>query len=307
MSRWFLQDGSKVKELTEERLRERLGQGELSGVELAHPEGDLGWRPLHDWPVFAEVVPFTGDPRAAAVTRLQSGFLWHAVSFVGVLGFLISSGGFKAWMIFWAMGLLAHGVRVWTALRTAALPIPDPVPVAPLAVAPALVGPPPQPGFLGEVDAALSELSRVGGERVDVGALSEGAQALQTALMALADAGDPTSGGQLQEALAAAEDRAQAAPDAATAEIYQAEAHAIVARLDAWQDAATAAERLKARQRTLLHQLHALRLDLARGDSPPTAGADPVQAQVRQLRQEAIAAAEVDQDLARARQAQKLR
>lgn len=303
MRRWFFQDGTQVKELDEERLRKKLGSGDLTGLELAHPEGDLAWRPLHDWPVFAEVVPFTGSPREAAVERARHSFFWHAASFVGVIGFLtLQSGGVPEWSIFWLMGLAGHAFKALPALRPLLAQTRSPVPLTP--PAPVSLQEVSPRGFLAQVEAVLDELAQTGGERVDRGALREGAQALQTALDGLAEAAEPEAGSRLQLDLADAEERVHAAPDEATAEIFQDEAQAILARLDAWQDAATAVSRIQARQRTLLHQLHALRLDLAR-DEAPAAGLDPVQAQVAQLRQEAIAAAEVDQDLARARRAQK--
>jgi hypothetical protein len=303
MRRWFFQDGTKVKELDEERLRKKLVSGDLTGLELAHPEGDLAWRPLHDWPVFAEVVPFTGSSREAAVERARHSFFWHAASFVGVIGFLtLQSGGVPGWSIFWLMGLAGHAFKALPALRPQLAQPPSPVPLTP--PAPVSLQEVSPGGFLAQVEAVLDELARTGGTRVDRGALREGAQALQTTLDGLAEAAEPEAGSRLQLDLADAEERVHAAPDEATAEIFQDEAQAIVARLDAWQDAATAVSRIQARQRTLLHQLHALRLDLAR-DEAPAAGLDPVQAQVAQLRQEAIAAAEIDQDLARARRAQK--
>ncbi len=306
MARWFLQDGKQVKELDDERLRKKLGSGDLTGLELAHPEGDLAWRPLHEWPVFAEVVPFHGSALGAAQARARHGLFWHAAAFVAVIGFLtVKAGAIPSWSIFWLLGLGAHGARAWPAVRALLDREPRPEPVAaPVAL--------PEPitlqevvpkGFLAQVEVVLGQLARIAGARVDVAALREGAQALKQALDALADAGDAGAGARLQQDLAEAEERVHGAPDEATAEIFHGEAQAIVARLEAWQDAATAVSRLQARQRTLLHQLHALRLDLTRGGLQTPSGADPVQAQVAKLRHEAIAAAEVDQDLARARRA----
>ncbi len=310
MSRWFVQDGKQVKELDEEHLRRKLGSGDYTGLELAHPEGDLAWQPLHAWPVFAEVVPFEGSAEAAAIGRARKGFISHALAFAAVIGFLtLQSGAVPGWSIFWLLGLAMHGVRVLPAFQSGSVEaeaepeaVTSPVAALPEPVTLQEVRP---AGFLGQVEALLHELARTAGDRVDVAALREGAEALERALASLQEAADPEEGARLQQALADAEERVHTAPDEASAEVFHAEAQAIVARLEAFGDAATAVSRLQARQRTLLHQLETLRLDLARGDTPASPAADPVRTQVARLRQEALAAAEVDDSLARARKAQR--
>ena len=307
MEQWFLQDGSSVQEISEDKLRRRLAKGDLSGLELAHPQSETGWRPLHDWPVFAETVPFQGSARGAAQARARHGFFWHLGAFLGVIGYLtLQQGSVPSWSVFWMLGLAGHALRALPAIRsfweaseesqTEAVPVSQPS-------AGELQ---PADGFLGETEQALTELAQVGGDRVDIAALGEGAQALQDALERMAEGADPEAGRRLQEALDQATGQVEREQDAATAEIYQSEVQAIRARLDAWTDASAAASRILARQRTLVHQIHALRLDLAREESPPPAQADPIQNQVQRLRKEAVAAAEVERDLARARQARKL-
>ncbi len=302
MTKWLYQDGTTVKELTEDKLRKKLDSGDLSGLELCRPESDSTWRPLHAWPVFAEVVPFTGAPRLAAVNRARTGFAWHLFAFGGVLGFLtLQTGAVPAWSIFWLMGLAAHAFKTLPALwpqpstQETQAPAPEALPAeVPLHELP-------ESGFLQQVTAVLKELGQSGAERVDVEALREGATALDDALDGLTRASDPEAGVQLQQDLAEAEERVHAAPDEASAEIFREEARAIVARLDAWTAAANTISRLQARQRTLLHQLHALQLDLTRGEMSVSNSRDPVREQVARLRQEALAASEVEEDLARAR------
>src|SRR4051812_39982979 len=108
MAVWKVQDDDEIVEMTEEKLRRQLRKGGLSGAELARPEGDSDWKPLHDYPLFKEEVPHVGDASAVARRRMAAGLLWHAAPFV-VMGFAF---GWPWWMAFWGVGIAAHAANV---------------------------------------------------------------------------------------------------------------------------------------------------------------------------------------------------
>ena len=298
MPLWHIQDGDKTRAMEEDRLRSQLRRSALSGVELARPEGVATWKPLHEWPVFAEEVPFEGRASDAGRKRARNGFLWHLAAFVGVVGFLTLDGGSPTWAIFWLLVLVAHGARTLSVLRERAT---DPLPEVATPVAPAVAAET-ELGFLEEAAEAISELGAVGGDRIDAAALTQAAEALHAARCRLVGGADLGIGETLRRELQEARGRLEASTEPSDSEVYRAEVEAIAARIEAWQDASTAVARLEARQRTLLHQFHALHLDLARPEGTP-GGQVEVEALVSRLREEAIADAEVDAGLARAREA----
>ncbi len=114
MAQWRVQDGSDVRELSDEKLRKLLRGGDLSGAELARKDGELEWRPLHSFDVFREEVPFQGGSAAAARRRLLVGLGWHiaAFTFVGAIT------GWPVWMAFWGIGLAFHVIGVVRKLGT---------------------------------------------------------------------------------------------------------------------------------------------------------------------------------------------
>src|SRR5688572_21743097 len=105
MAQWRVQDGSDVRDLTEEKLRKKLRSGDLSGAELARPEGELEWKPLHRFPIFREEVPFQGGSVGAARARVIWPMVWHFAAFVTIGHVLLD---WQWWMIPWFIGLAFH-------------------------------------------------------------------------------------------------------------------------------------------------------------------------------------------------------
>jgi hypothetical protein len=85
---------AKAKRMTEGELRHKLRSNDLSGMELARPDGTDEWIPLHELPVFQEEVPTDGDPRRAALRRVSRSFVGHAGIWAAVLGV---TGGYAEW------------------------------------------------------------------------------------------------------------------------------------------------------------------------------------------------------------------
>lgn len=147
MTKYFVQDDDEVAEYGEDELRSQLGAGELTGLELVRREGEEHWRPLHELPVFPEVVPHAGDPRNAARRRVAKSFAWHLLVYGVLAGGLF---GLTSWIsIAWGvLGLLPHALKAlpptWALVRegkllSAAPPVPalPPASVGPTALLPA--------------------------------------------------------------------------------------------------------------------------------------------------------------------------
>src|SRR5436305_9319658 len=105
MAVWKIQDDDEIVEMTEEKLRKQLRKGDLAGTELARPEGDSDWKPLHDYPIFKEEVAFEDDAAAVARRRLLQSFLWNLGTFT-VMGFVM---GWPGWLAWWGFGVAMHG------------------------------------------------------------------------------------------------------------------------------------------------------------------------------------------------------
>jgi hypothetical protein len=310
MTDWLVQYGSDVKTVDEAGLRRLLRKGDLSGVELARPSTEPEWRPLHDWPVFREEVPVLGAPSAAARQRVQQKFLWHLAVFVAVVGGLtLSNGEFPLWGLFWAVAIAGHARRAWPALTAGRTASPEPVASTSAAGAPvqAATAAAPIEEAVPGLEAALEALEQTSqdpnGTAPDVAAIRRAATDLHDRRSALTRLCDPVEMQRLQGDLVQARARAASAPDARTSEAFESEARAIQERLDSMSDAASAAARLEARERALLHQVEALRLAAARVRADQEGPGPGVAEQAARLTHELRAASEVEEHLARARRA----
>jgi hypothetical protein len=307
MSDWRIQKDGKTLTWPEEKLRRKLRRGDLTGVEVARPEGAGEWRPLHAWPVFREEVAVEGaDTERAPLDRQVRGFLGHLVAFVGVMiGFTVMTGSIPFWGAFWAIGLVLHAVRVGSAIvrraqrghasqaaqaveavDAAALP-EDAQHAALLSAVAALAG------AGGDLDVDMDALRRAGAD------LAEKRGALESAL--------PADGARaLEQQLAAAQARATVGgPDAAD---HEAEARALRQRLSHVREVTGTVERLRARERALLHEVEALRLAaLQAAAHDAEAPAPDLAAAAARLRAEVAAADEVDDLVRRARLAAQAR
>lgn len=305
MTRWRIDDDGKTRELTEQELREKLRRGKLSGVELARPEGEEGWRPLHAWPLFQEEVAVSGgDTELAALDRRAKGFAAHFVVFVMVmLGLTAAQGHLPSWWVWWALGLGIQGITAVPAIiqriqrrhaSQAAQAVEALDPTLDGEVDPQLV----------DLHAALASLdaaARDSGEApdIDLAAVRQAGATLAARRARLAAALPEGGAVALEQALAAAEIRSAASPDV---EDYAAEVRALAQRLSGLRQAEASLDRLRARERALLHEVESLRLVVLQADARD-AEAPAVGDAVRRLRSEVEAVEEVDETLRRARAA----
>jgi len=106
--------------MTEGELRHKLRSNDLSGLELARPDGVEQWIALHELPIFLEEVPTDGDPRQTALRRVTRSFVGHAGIWAAVLGV---TGGYAEWWG-WAWGAFVayhayHALPyVWELIRS---------------------------------------------------------------------------------------------------------------------------------------------------------------------------------------------
>ncbi len=314
LSRWVVQKGREVLTLEDEKLRKKLRENDLSGTELARLEGTEAWAPLHDYPVFAEEVPHTGDPAIAASKRQVLGLAAHLGIFV-VVGCIVS---WPFWMLFWGLFLGGHFLRsieaATTLIRRSREPLPSPVSFSgevssitgPQTAEEALRHDP----FVDELDEAIVELETALDrsaaemhEPPDLQRIRRSAEDAHAKRVALLDLVDTKLQRKLESDLKQVRADADDAPDDRTAETYEAEARAIAERLAAMKGAFAAAERLRSRERALLHQLQGARLDLLRAGIAEEPVAPALTPKLDRLRGELESEAEVEVELARARRA----
>lgn len=296
---WQVHSDGKVRHWSEDQVRRKLEKGDLSGMELVRTPEQDDWRPLHTTPLFRDAVPHTGDAASQAMWRVRAPLFAHAFAFVAVIGAMtLHSGGVPDWWQWWALGLAIHGMvtvrsereaRRYKRRSTTTQDLAKPVKKA----APALPD--------SEVLRAIESLAAAGWQE-DTTELRATASELVRRRELVEKATDEALRARLlveQQSIAA--DREGA--DAATAELLDAQTQAVAQRLAFLDDADQLARRLRARERTLLHQLESLRLATISAETTP-AGAHLNQT-VTRLRHELAAEREVTDSLARARAAQR--
>lgn len=317
MSDWHVQDGNDVKRMSEARLRKRLRKGDLTGFELARPDGSDTWHKLHDLSIFREEVPVAegADGAQVAAGRAVQGFFWHLAVFLGVILFITANAGFPFWAVFWAIGLAAHGAKVVPALQVwgeqmsgAAAPQVAQTPAQPAPNAAAESSEPDlQEGFLVDLSAALTALagaaSPLQGPPPDVDGIRAAAETLHRRRQALEALADPDLLSRLGEERGAAATRRDRAPDDRTAEAYEEELRALDGRIDSIRAAVAQADRLAAKERALLHQVEGMRIAALQAAVSDEPRGPEIAAQADRLREEVRASGEVEEALARARRA----
>ncbi len=323
MATWHIERDDKVKSIDEDLLRSRLRKGRYTGAELVRRDGETQWQRICDLPLYREEVPGGGDPIGAVKTKLVSSLLTHLGIFALVVG-VTADHGVPFWAFFWGAGLASHVYR--TAMQLRALgPTPiqsTPLPASPAQAAPAQAAPLPVPApveappaperspWRARVEEALvgleSAARRTGRERAlpDLAALRRDADALDHDALELHALSNPSLRERLKHELEESERLAAAATDARTAEAHAATALAIRDRLSSAEEAAETSGRLQARQSALLHQVEGLRLSLANARLDD-ANAPDLAEQIREVRARAEASAELDRQLAAARQVQR--
>lgn len=301
---WEVHFGGKVRRWTEEDLRNKLRKNKVSGVELARRVGDDEWTPLYATDLYRETVPHTGDPKSGVLRRIWSPFIGHSTAFVTVLGALwLVSGEPPLWGAWWGIGLAFHAVAAITATGKIHFPQTTQIAAAMEAVfakKPAVPKQTRSPALLpdNEVLRALEELEQAGWSG-DIQALRETALLLVQRRTLVTDATDANAKEALEhERVTVVADREQASPS--TQALLDDQLGAIDARLSFLRDIDQLAIRLRAQERTLLHQVESLRLGQIRS-TEDTSGPDVMEAVIR-LRRELDAESEVTNALARARQ-----
>ncbi len=295
---WEVHHEGKVRTLTEAKLRDKLRDNKMAGVELARRVGEDSWSPLYTTQLYREVVPHTGDPAANVRQRIIRPFIGHLTSFLTVLGALwLVSGTPPLWGAFWGIGLAFHAIGTVSRLRQ--LPgTPQSVDMAfPTASSPKRTA---VPALLpdNEVLRAIEELDQAGWSG-DTQSLRDTATLLIQRRALVDDVTDADAKEALkQERSAVLSDREQAT--ASTQALLDDQLSAIDARLSFLDDVNQLSIRLRAQERTLLHQVESLRLGHVRA-TEDTSAPDVMQA-VTRLRRELDAESEVTDALARARQ-----
>jgi hypothetical protein len=304
MDDWRIQDDEHIREIDEDDLRRRLRKGDLDGTELVRPPGAEAWVPLHDTALFREEVPFIGDPWVAARRRSVQGFLGHLGSFAVVLAMLwIITGAFPAYLLWWGLFVALHGIRVigpalelWRGHGEAA---PEPV-------ATPAVPEPTRSEFLQTFDQALDALrAQLQASPVDhapdLDGLRKAAVDLDARGQQIVALADPEVEARLTKERAEVDEQLKAAGSERSSEALEAQRSALDTRLAAIAEARDVQIRLRARQRTLLHELEALRAELLRAALREGPEGPELAEQVERLRRETAASEEVDEVLARAR------
>ena len=314
MSRWVVQKGREVLTLEDPKLRKKLRENDLSWTELARREDTEAWAPLHDYPVFAEEVPYVGDPAMAASKRQLLGLAAHAGMFV-VVGCIL---GFPWWIFVWGLFLGGHALRSIAAAGHVIRQVRDP-----LAPSTASTGGHSSitgeqsaeealrhdpyldelAGAIAELETALARSQAKMADPPDLERIGRSAREAHAKRVALLDLVDTRLQLKLETDLVQVRRDATDAPDERTAETYEAEARAIAERLAAMKGAYAAAERLRSRERALLHQLQGARLDLLRAGIAEEPVAPALTPKLDRLRGELESEAEVETELARARRA----
>ena len=307
MTTWYVQEGSKVEELDEDKLRKLLREDDLHGTELARRRDETEWHPLHDYQIFRDEVPHTGDAAVAARQRQLVSFAGHLAIYIIVNTILSFS-----WpvMLFWGLALLGHANRTFPSFiqwfqrradqespaQLANTTTTEPDPCAEEADL-----------YLNELEAAIEALETAIGEHSgdeehpDLEGIRETAHTLHEQRLSLEAVANDDAMARLEAELKEAQHHIDA-DDERGAEIFEAQAAAIVDRLRNMKDAAMTADRLRARERTLLHQLEGTRMDLLRVQ----ARKQPIpvlESKLARVRDELEAESEVEEKLAQARRA----
>lgn len=238
--------------------------------------------------------------------RLIGGGL-HVASFIVV-------GTILGWpwqvMCLWALGLAAHLARTLPGLVRHLQGRSGPAERS-AAVAAVPAASHSTDTYLRDITRSLQALRRAAAQAavaddMDLDAVESVARTLHERCLRLGELVDAGLRRRLEGELSEARARAAESADDRAAEIHEAEAEAIVSRLEAMEAAAAVADRLRARERTILHEIDAARLELARSglSDEPTAS---IGRHLVKLRADLAAETEVEDRLAQARRAQRSR
>jgi len=303
----------RIRAMDDVRLRRRIARGRIPVDARVRAVGDRDWRAIRDVPELLEPLPPGASRGGETAWSLVSGLLANAGAFA-VFGLWMLHG--DPWVVAgWGFGLAMHALNVAGKLASArrarrALEGARAGQPAELgAGGPGRSGqeaaPGPRDPFLAELEAAVASLeaaARPSGlpRSVDLGALRTTAAELRRQHLALEVLADGAARERLSREREEAEAGASRSSDPRTAEVLRAQARSVEARLAALEQAAGASARLAARERTLLHQIEALRLALLQTGLDEERAPD-LAGEVERLQLDLRANAEIEADLARAR------
>lgn len=307
-----------TKVYDDRRFLRALRHGRISGDTPIRRLGDTEWKPLRERPdLIAELEGQAGRGRGPRLARLAAvqGLLMHVAVFVGVSELAGLPPDAVKW---WGFAVAVHAFgTVMTVLKlrareTAALP------AAQQTVAVPASRPVSQPNhdswpsrsaaddpFLGELDAALEALREASrGSELDFDkvrdSVREAGADLRRRHLALSQIADPAARERLTRERDETISRAGAETDPRTIEALQHQARSVAERLGGMEDAARAAARLDARERTLLHQIESMRASLLQAQAEARPAPD-LTADLTRLQKDLKAEAEIENHLARGR------
>lgn len=304
MATYHVQQGDEVKVYSEIKLRSKLRNRELTGLELVREDGSEDWGPVHDLALFREEVPFTGDPRDAARRRLANGFFSHLSIFAVIsLGLSLAWGGPPFWLAFWAIALGFHGIKATPAIfgliRDGKLLSPKPEPGALSGASPnpedRLLSDPTRRPHHEEADrirALLADNDQAEPLLLEVDRIVTQLDEMDERVRDLEAQTSARERADLQKELWEARDRRDRATDQTRA-LFEKQVEALESRKALMEETLELCTRLQAARSVALNQLKRLRLELSSGAAKRVALAD-LEAQLVDIRIEAEALDEVE-------------
>jgi len=301
MSLWEVQRRHRIRVYGAERVRQRLASGRLDGDSLVRRLGEAEWRRLREVPeLIRSPLPHAHASRSRSGPLV--GLAWHAAIWAG-LSWRVH---LPLWVVLpWGFAVCLHALRVvrgFLARRPGqARATGETTPAADRVGA----AEPEADAFLAELGVMLDDLERTAAALrlagvPDLPALRAATLELRRRHLALVAFSGPVERTRLEEERDRALSQASRSTDPRTVEALKAQARSVNERLESLREAAEAAARLEARERTLLHQVEALRLGLARygADEAP---APDLAGEVQRLELDLKSSAEIEAHLARAR------
>jgi hypothetical protein len=304
MDWWEVQRRGRVKRYRAERIRRKVARGKLMGESRVRPVGGDDWRPLREVPHLCRPpAPWRAAGDHGGRWGEVQGLIWHVGIYAGVCWFFHLPTW--AW-VGWGIGVASHVLGAVPRIIRGAPQLPEKPAEAQggAAAAEAPAESLDRDPFLAELAMAIADLERIASSRqltgVDLKALRASAEDLRRRHLQLSLLAEPKGMARLAEERDRALAQAAQATDPRTVEALQAQAQSVGERLGSLKQAGEAAARLEARERTLLHQVESLRLELARSGADEAMPTD-LAAEVKRLQADVQATAEVEAHLARAR------
>jgi hypothetical protein len=280
MREWEVKEGRSVRGFSDESLRRMLRSGSLTGAELVRPlRGE--WVRLYELPLFADELADDRSPRAIVLPRAGWRLAAHLAIFLVVVGVVREPALAGIWLFFLAAHAWRDGPLIVAAARAPTRRVDR------LTAARPLVGA--VRGLLAQVDGkpAAAELATA------LRGLEQAGEELGRRVVALELVARPEELEDLRSEQQQVEARLDTTRDARTRQVLTKELGSLATRIASLGDAVAELERLRAEERSLHHQVEALRVELARG-AAQREGAVDLLGRIDELRARARAEAEVE-------------